>query len=87
MATRLIGDQEKQKTHGPQFMYFFLDTTLGISSTLFLAALLAVFVIFYGLLSICGDLFLLYAPDGNVGLVLRASFVLLSSALVCRFRD
>jgi len=37
--------------------------------------------------AICGDLFLLYAPDGNVGLILRALFVLLSSALVCRFRD
>jgi len=66
--------------HGPQYVYWFMDTTLDRTTTVALAALAGALTLFFGLFSfmitISGDD--LYA---NVALVIVVTW------LVCKFRD
>jgi len=71
------------KTKGPQFIYFFMDTTLGIKTSLFLLALLGVLSSYYGLFwlasySIC---------HGGGGVTVNTLMIALISSLVCKFSD
>jgi hypothetical protein len=67
---------------GPQFLYFFLDTTLGIASTVALLVLLMVLLLFYIFFWLADDI-LSHVPSfaGRMGAVL------LVSSVFCRFRD
>mmetsp|Transcript_25698 Transcript_25698/g.37896 ORF Transcript_25698/g.37896 Transcript_25698/m.37896 type:complete len:323 (+) Transcript_25698:58-1026(+) len=68
---------------GPQFLYFFLDTTLGWTTTKALVALLFVLLLFYVVFSVIDDV--LEHLDG--GLVLHLTSCVLASCLACRIRD
>jgi len=67
---------------GPQFLYFFLDTTLGKESTISLLALLIVLMTFYFMFWLADDV-MIHIP-GVSGRI--AAIGVLSSSL-CRFRD
>jgi len=69
--------------HGPQFFYFFLDTTLGTTTSLALLVLLAVLMIFYALVSFARTVL---ASLGG-GVLVHLLFVALLSAGVCRVND
>ena len=69
--------------HGPQFIYFFLDTTLGKWTTIFLLGLLGVLLTFYGLFfaaSYC-------ISHAYGGAWVNGLAVAVLSSLVCRFND
>ena len=68
---------------GPQFLYFFFDTTLGTTTTYAMLVLLAVMLSFYGLFALA-DLLLNHVGGG---LISRLLFVILTCTVVCRFRD
>lgn len=70
--------------HGPQFLYHFLDTTLGITTTLSILVLLITLVVFYALFCVlhqCLDEYL------GGGLWTHVAAVVAVSSVVCRFRD
>jgi hypothetical protein len=69
---------------GPQYLYFFLDTSLGPTSTLILLVLYIVFVAFYVLF--CG-LHQLVDHVGDDNLPAHILSLVLVSVLVCRVRD
>jgi hypothetical protein len=70
--------------HGPQFIYFFFDTTLpGGYCSAALLVLLLFFMIFHGLFCIAN--LLMEYIDG--GILTHIAFVLTASSLVMRFRD
>ena len=68
---------------GPQFLYFFLDTTLGWASTAALMGLLAVLLAFYTAFSSLGD----HLEHLQGGWLTHLGCVLAISSLVCRFKD
>lgn len=68
---------------GPQFLYFFFDTTLGKTTTFALLALLGVMMSFYAIF--CFAEMLLTLIGG--GLLTHVLFVLVLCALLCRFKD
>jgi len=80
----------------PQFVYFFMDTTLKTKLLLsFLTLLLVVLMVFYGFVTLLHH-FLCYSKDSVVSSVEGAgggsiyfnAFVVLGiSSLFCRFRD
>jgi hypothetical protein len=67
----------------PQFVYFFLDTTLGKKSTYALMALVAVLIIFYSLFVLIDDVLSFLGG----GVTLHLGIVTALSCLVCRFKD
>lgn len=67
----------------PQFLYFFLDTTLGKTTTIALAGLVVILIVFYAIFVVIDDILLLLGG----GLVVHAGVVAVISMLVCRFRD
>jgi len=70
---------------GPQFLYFFLDTTLpGYMVSGMLAALVAVLVLFHAFFASCEVVLEWLAPAGWVGHLL---FVVVLTTSVMRFRD
>jgi hypothetical protein len=69
---------------GPAFIYFFMDTTLGRTTTIALFALLGVLMLFFSVFS--GAEWLLEHYVGN-GLGGHIAFVVVLCALVCRWRD
>lgn len=69
--------------HGPQALYFFMDPTLGATTTLALLALLVVLMVFYGLF--CGLHAILDHLGGGIGT--HALALVVASTLVCRVRD
>jgi hypothetical protein len=73
-----------ERRHGPQFIYFFFDTTLpGYTCSFALVALLLVLLIFYS--AFCtADVILAYM-DGGVWT--RVLFVAVWSSMVMRFSD
>jgi len=71
------------RDNGPQFLYFFLDTTLGWSTTFALAALLVVLLAYYAIFSAIDDV--LEHLDG--GLAVHVLTTVAASCLACRFRD
>ena len=68
---------------GPQFLYPFLDTTLGWRTTACLLALLAVLVLSFGAFFVL-DVILLHVGGGIVGHLAAVGVMALA---VCRFRD
>jgi hypothetical protein len=69
--------------HGPQYIYFFFDTTLGAMATWALVALLAVMMAFYSLMVAAESLLDL----AGGGLPVHALFVAIVCGSVMRFRD
>jgi hypothetical protein len=69
--------------HGPQFIYFFLDTTLGATTTIAILALLGILLCFYALF--------VWAEQGlnwmDGAWPLHCLFVAVLSSAVMRFRD
>lgn len=78
--------QKKQKPHnssvGPQFLYFFLDTTLGMETTIALIMLLTVLLFFYIFFWIADDA-LSHVPN----VVGRLVAILFVGTVFCRFHD
>lgn len=68
---------------GPQFLYFFMDTTLGATTTWALVALCGVLMLFHGLFCALHEIL------GHLGggIIAHISTVLLVCVLVCRVRD
>ncbi|CAB9497397.1 expressed unknown protein [Seminavis robusta] len=79
-------------SQGPHFLYFFLDTTLGYTTTISIAALTATLCLFYALLSVslvALNQLTAMLPDNSSQLLLlcHIAFVLGVASLVCRFHD
>jgi hypothetical protein len=68
---------------GPQFIYFFFDTTLGLTTSIALFMLLMVLMVFYGLFGALDHVL----SNLQGGLIIHTLAVILVSSLVCRFRD
>ena len=68
---------------GPHFLYFFLDTTLGATTSYTILALLAILMAFFAMFCVMDHL-LEHLGGGPIVHALAAIFV---SSLVCRFRD
>ncbi len=66
----------------PQFIYFFLDTTLGWTTTIALITLLVVLLSFYVLFFLAQD-----ALEHTRGLVWRLGVISVILYVVCRFKD
>eukprot|EP00541_Cyclophora_tenuis_P009597 CAMPEP_0116563556 /NCGR_PEP_ID=MMETSP0397-20121206/12800_1 /TAXON_ID=216820 /ORGANISM="Cyclophora tenuis, Strain ECT3854" /LENGTH=208 /DNA_ID=CAMNT_0004090015 /DNA_START=174 /DNA_END=799 /DNA_ORIENTATION=+ len=66
---------------GPQFIYFFMDTTLGKGNAIAIMILLMVLMVFYGLFAIASTLL------AGSGILAHAFFVFALCALVFRFND
>ena len=73
----------KEEGRGPQFLYFFLDTTLGWTTTKALVALLVVLLVFYVAFSVIDDV--LEHLEG--GLIVHLIACVLASCLVCKIKD
>ena len=71
--------------HGPQFMYPFLDTTLGWRTTACLLALLAVLTTAFGIF--CALNHFITETLQTDDLWSRVAAVVVIGASVCRFRD
>jgi hypothetical protein len=71
------------KLHGPQFIYFFLDTTLGATTSYAMVGLLFILLVFYTLF-VSVELILEYM-DG--GWPFHVAFVVAVCSAVMRFRD
>lgn len=67
----------------PQFLYFFLDTTLGKGSTIALFALLVVLMLFYAIFVLVDDILAFLGG----GVMVHFITVFGISSLLCRFRD
>jgi hypothetical protein len=67
---------EKKPNIGPQFIYPFLDTTLGTSTSLCMLGLLAVLITSHGLFSLADSV-----------LSVHPYLVVIIATVVCRFRD
>ena len=67
-------------SEGPQYLYFFMDTTLGWKTTAALVVLLGVLTMFYGIFCMAS-----HYISGGIGVNSIAIAVVLS--LVCRVRD
>lgn len=70
-------------TEGPQFIYFFLDTTLGYMTSVIVMLLVLVFVSFYAMFGLLDYM----SSHFQGGPVVHALAVLATSSVVCRFRD
>ena len=68
---------------GPQFLYFFFDTTLGYTTTLALVALCIVLAMFYGLFCVLQEIL----EHMGGGILLHGVTVAFVCAFVCRVRD
>lgn len=74
-----------ESKYGPQYIYFFFDTTLpGYIPSVSLIGLLIALILFFVLFCICESLLIHYIKGGIVGAL---SFVVILSSLVMRFRD
>ena len=76
--------QWNKPENGPQYIYFFFDTTLpGYTTTIALLVLLAVLATFYGIFCVCDQIL---AGLGS-SVWTHAAFVAAICSLVMRFRD
>jgi len=68
----------------PQFLYFFLDTTLpGYTPSICLLILITILLVFYTLFVFVDDIMILFGGGPAVHTVV----ILATSSIVCRFRD
>ena len=97
MSKRWKGKKSKEKEEddvGPQFVYFFLDTTLpGYQTSYCLMGLLSVLLFFYGMLSILqqhlfhnGNMQYLFG-EGDMLVVGRMLIFGILNFMVCRVKD
>ena len=82
MANLYFGNKEV----GPQYIYWFMDTTLESTTTKALAALAFALTLFFVVFSLVVGT-VLGGSDGEPSKALNASFLLLVSSFVCRFKD
>lgn len=77
----------KEKSSSSQFLYFFLDTTLGVKTTIFQFVLLVALLSSYLMFSVGRDWLLdsVRVEDDNMSWRLSCFFFL--SYLVCKIRD
>lgn len=96
MAKRWKRRSDKDKDElitvdGPQYIYFFLDTTLpGLQPTINLLALLLILLVFYALLSFSEQVFSFQAfgaDNDAINFGWRTSCFCLMNYLICRFKD
>lgn len=71
--------------YGPQVIYFFLDPTLGWTTTTALIVLMVVLVVFYGLFASIHEVLELVGWNGQ--LMAHLGAVILISSVICRVRD
>eukprot|EP00978_Attheya_sp_CCMP212_P037104 scaffold172925_cov56-Attheya_sp.AAC.1 len=69
---------------GPQFIYFFLDTTLGYTTSYAILALLAILMAVYGIFGTIDHILVQYLGGG---FLTHLTVVVALASLVCRFRD
>eukprot|EP00550_Attheya_septentrionalis_P007210 CAMPEP_0198286986 /NCGR_PEP_ID=MMETSP1449-20131203/5940_1 /TAXON_ID=420275 /ORGANISM="Attheya septentrionalis, Strain CCMP2084" /LENGTH=378 /DNA_ID=CAMNT_0043984863 /DNA_START=114 /DNA_END=1250 /DNA_ORIENTATION=- len=69
---------------GPQFIYFFLDTTLGYTTSYAILALLTVLMAVYGIFGTIDHILVQYLGGG---FLTHLTVVVALASLVCRFRD
>jgi hypothetical protein len=67
----------------PQVLYFFLDPTLGLKSTIALACLLIVLLLFYLIFSLIDDIMIHLGG----GIIIHSIVIVGISSFVCRFND
>jgi len=72
--------------HGPLYLYFFMDTTLGKRTTIFMVALLVVMLVFYGAFALL-EMAVTKIEEGNHGALPNVAFVLMISSVLMKFRD
>ena len=72
--------------HGPVFLYFFSDTTLGMKTTVFLLVLLAVMFVFFALFSLL-EMGVSKIEEGGYGALPNVCCVMLVSSLLMKFKD
>ena len=75
--------QWADQSHGPQFFYFFLDTTLGTTTSVALLVLMIVLMVSYLLMMVAQVV--LNSIGG--GVPIHILFVAIISAGVCRWKD
>ncbi len=71
------------KSGEPQFLYFFLDTTLGKTTSIALFGLVVVLTLFYAIFVLVDDLISMLGG----GLVTHVAVVVGIASMMCRFRD
>ena len=74
------------KKYGPQFIYFFFDTTLGTATTVALVVLLVVLMVCYVMVATVVP-FVLETLGGRWGVIVHVLLVGVLASGVCRFRD
>ena len=80
-------------TVGPQYLYFFMDTTLGKVTTYAMLGLLCAMTLLYFLFSVTvqqldniGNNTATYGDNNDASLLVNLAFVLIGTRLVCKFR-
>lgn len=72
--------------HGPVVPYFFMDTTLGARTTVFMVVLLAVIGLFFALFAVL-DMGMAMIEHGDHGVVPNIFCVVIMSYLLMKFKD
>lgn len=83
MATKHFGN----KTIGPQYIYWFMDTTLGETTTKALAALAFALALFFGIFSVAVQHFLHGGAHGDSSPATNLLFLVVGTRLVCKFKN
>jgi hypothetical protein len=74
------------KLHGPQFIYPFLDTTMGLISTLCIVGILGMYIVSHASFAWLHN-FVVSEPFANMGIGAHIGAVVIAGAALCRFRD
>ena len=82
-----MADKWSKPSDGPQFIYPFFDTTLGVTTSIALVALLLVLMTFYAVLAFAEQSLQAYEWEAIGSLGTNVLFMIATVLLVCRFRD
>jgi hypothetical protein len=74
------------KLHGPQFIYPFLDTTMGWISTLCIVGILGMYIVCHASFAWLHN-FVVSEPFANMGIGAHIGAVVIAGAVFCRFRE
>ena len=83
MAVVYFGDS----TVGPQYIYWFFDTTLGKTTTIAIVGLTTALTTFFVVFSLAMSTFLGGGGDEPPSLLLNIAFLVVGTHLVCKFRQ
>ena len=72
---------------GPQYIYWFMDTTLGKATTIAIVALTTALSIYFALFSFVMSTLLGGGGDSEPNLLLNVAVLVLGTHLVCRFKE